>query len=69
MQDVELIDPDTYSIYDGAHTDEDCGDVNKATFSLNSGIFTYGAAIMYNFVSLAHAYVVSLFYSSASISL
>ncbi len=52
MQDVELMEPDTYIIYDGAHTDDDCSDISKLTFSANNGLFTYGAAVMYNFVSV-----------------
>ncbi|KAK5994792.1 Mannan endo-1,6-alpha-mannosidase DCW1 [Cladobotryum mycophilum] len=46
---VGYIDHDTWQVYDGAHVDKNCTDVNKATFSYNAAILTQGAAFMYNF--------------------
>jgi len=43
-----LIDPDTYSIYDGAHIETNCTDVNKVQFSYNMAVWLLGAANMYN---------------------
>ncbi len=42
---------DSYNIYDGAHVETNCTDINRVQFSYNAGIFTLGAAVMYNFVS------------------
>lgn len=42
-----------YNIYDGAHIDENCTDINKVQFSYNSGVFLLGAATMYNYVSFS----------------
>lgn len=40
-----------YNIYDGAHVETNCTDINKAQFSYNNAVFLLGAAHMYNFVS------------------
>lgn len=40
-----------YNIYDGAHVEDNCTDINKAQFSYNNGVWALGAAFMYNFVS------------------
>ena len=39
-----------YDIYDGAHIDQNCSDINKLQFSYNAAVFTLGAANMYNYV-------------------
>lgn len=39
-----------YNIYDGAHIEENCTDINKVQFSYNSGVYLLGAATMYNHV-------------------
>lgn len=38
-----------YDIYDGAHGDNDCKDVNKLQWSYINGIYLYGAAVMANY--------------------
>ncbi|GAP83018.2 putative glycoside hydrolase family 76 protein [Rosellinia necatrix] len=45
---VGLMDKD-YNIFDGAHVETNCTDVNRAQFSYNNGVFLLGAAYMYNF--------------------
>lgn len=47
---VGLID-NQYKIYDGAHIETNCTDINKVQFSYNMGVWTLGAAMMYNHVS------------------
>ncbi|PSR83511.1 glycoside hydrolase [Coniella lustricola] len=37
-----------YNIYDGAHVETNCTDINKAQFSYNNAVFLLGAAHMYN---------------------
>lgn len=39
-----------YNIYDGAHVEHNCTDINRAQFSYNNGVFLLGAAYMYNYV-------------------
>lgn len=41
-----------YNIYDGAHIETNCTDINKAQFSYNNAVYLLGAANMYNYVSL-----------------
>lgn len=41
-----------YNIYDGAHVQTNCTDINKAQFSYNNAVYLLGAAHMYNMVSL-----------------
>ncbi|KAK3956985.1 glycoside hydrolase [Pseudoneurospora amorphoporcata] len=48
MRGVGLMDDD-YNIHDGAHVEKNCTDVNGAQFSYNFGVFTLGAAHMYNY--------------------
>ncbi|KAI2624076.1 glycoside hydrolase family 76 protein [Xylaria nigripes] len=47
---VGLID-DQFNIFDGAHVETNCTDVNRAQFSYNNAVFLLGAAYMYNFTS------------------
>lgn len=47
---IGLMDKD-YNIFDGAHVETNCTDINRAQFSYNNGVFLLGAAYMYNFVS------------------
>jgi mannan endo-1,6-alpha-mannosidase len=49
---VGLMDAN-YNIYDGAHIETNCTDINKIQFSYNMGVWLLGAANMYNYVSLA----------------
>lgn len=53
MVNVGFMDPDNDNIYDGAHTDKNCTDINKAQFSYNNGVFILGAAHMYNYVRIS----------------
>lgn len=39
-----------YNIYDGAHVQTNCTDINKAQFSYNNGVYLLGVAHMYNYV-------------------
>ena len=48
--DVGYID-DAYNIYDGAHVEYNCTDINKAQFSYVAAVFIQGAGFMYNYVS------------------
>lgn len=45
---IGLMDKD-YNIFDGAHVQTNCTDINRAQFSYNNGVFLLGAAYMYNF--------------------
>ncbi|KAJ8123217.1 hypothetical protein O1611_g9648 [Lasiodiplodia mahajangana] len=45
---VGLMD-ENYNIFDGAHVEKNCTDINRAQFSYNNGVFLLGAAYMYNF--------------------
>ncbi|KAI0134341.1 glycoside hydrolase [Xylariales sp. AK1849] len=40
-----------YNIYDGAHVETNCTDINKAQFSYNNGVYLLGAAYMYNYTN------------------
>lgn len=44
---VGYMDAD-YNIYDGAHVEHNCTDINKAQFSYNSAVWLLGAAYMWN---------------------
>ncbi|KAK3392086.1 mannan endo-1,6-alpha-mannosidase [Sordaria brevicollis] len=48
MRGVGLMDDD-WNIHDGAHVQKNCTDVAGAQFSYNFGVFTLGAAHMYNY--------------------
>ncbi|KAI1170457.1 glycoside hydrolase family 76 protein [Nemania sp. FL0916] len=45
---VGFMDKD-YNIFDGAHVETNCTDINRAQFSYNNAVFILGAAYMYNF--------------------
>jgi mannan endo-1,6-alpha-mannosidase len=49
MQSIGFMGTDNDALYDGAHVQTNCTDINKAEFSYNNGVFTLGAAYMYNF--------------------
>ncbi|KAL1878782.1 hypothetical protein VTK73DRAFT_7539 [Phialemonium thermophilum] len=40
-----------YHIYDGAHVEHNCTDINKAQFSYNNAVYLLGAAYMYNYTN------------------
>ncbi|RCI17219.1 hypothetical protein L249_2242 [Ophiocordyceps polyrhachis-furcata BCC 54312] len=48
MEHVGFLNKETYAIYDGAHVETQCTDLNRAEFSYNNGVFAQGAAFMYN---------------------
>lgn len=50
IQSVGLMDAD-YNIYDGAHIETNCTDINKVQFSYNMGVWLLGAANMYNYTN------------------
>lgn len=47
---VGQMSPD-YHFYDGAHTGENCTDINRIQWTYQPGVYLLGAAVMYNFVS------------------
>ncbi|OTB01151.1 glycoside hydrolase family 76 protein [Hypoxylon sp. CI-4A] len=47
---VGLMDSE-YRIYDGAHVETNCTDINKAQFSYNNAVYILGAAYMYNYTN------------------
>lgn len=42
---------DDYDIYDGAGGEDNCTEFNQVQFTYNHGLFTEGAAVLYNIVS------------------
>lgn len=50
MLSVKYMD-ENYNIYDGAHVQENCTQINRAQFSYNSAVFLQGAAYMYNYTT------------------
>ncbi|KAI0595481.1 glycoside hydrolase family 76 protein [Biscogniauxia sp. FL1348] len=50
VQSVGFMDSD-YNIYDGAHVETNCTDINRAQFSYNNGVYLLGAAYMYNYTN------------------
>lgn len=51
---VNYIDHESWSVYDGAHVEHNCTDVNKAQFSYNAAILLQGSAFMYNYTNGSH---------------
>ncbi|KAF8852708.1 glycoside hydrolase family 76 protein [Acephala macrosclerotiorum] len=51
MWNVNLIKHDTYHIVDGAHNTDNCTDMDRNTWTYNSGVFLLGAAAMYNYTN------------------
>lgn len=49
VQGVGLMDAD-WNVYDGAHIETNCTDINKVQFSYNVAVWLLGAANMYNYV-------------------
>lgn len=47
---VGFIDKETWAVYDGAHVEFNCTDINKAQFSYSAALLTQGVAYMYNYV-------------------
>lgn len=46
---VGLVDARSFDVFDGAHVEHDCRDVNRAQFSYNVAVLLHGAAFMYDF--------------------
>ncbi|POR32203.1 Mannan endo-1,6-alpha-mannosidase DCW1 [Tolypocladium paradoxum] len=46
---TNYINHENWHVYDGAHVETNCTDINKATFSYNAAVLLQGAAFMYNF--------------------
>lgn len=51
MEGVGFISSKNYAIYDGAHVQTNCTDINKAEFSYNNAVFLLGAAYMYDYTN------------------
>lgn len=51
LYDIELIDHESWHVYQGTHTTENCTEINKVVSSIDSAILLSGAAFMYNIVS------------------
>lgn len=50
VREVGFMD-DKYNIFDGAHVETNCTDINRAQFSYNNAIYLLGAAHMYNYTN------------------
>ncbi|KAI2625655.1 glycoside hydrolase family 76 protein [Hypoxylon sp. NC1633] len=50
VESVGFMDKD-YRIYDGAHIEKNCTDINRAQFSYNNAVYLLGAAYMYNYTN------------------
>lgn len=46
---VGLVDGGSFDVFDGAHVEHDCRDINRAQFSYNAAVLLQGAAFMYDF--------------------
>ncbi|KAK0628176.1 glycosyl hydrolase family 76-domain-containing protein [Bombardia bombarda] len=46
----EFLEPETYYVYDGAHT-TNCSDITPYQWTYNAGAFVLGAAAMYNYTT------------------
>jgi mannan endo-1,6-alpha-mannosidase len=49
MQAVGFMGSNNDALYDGAHVESNCTDINKVEFSYNNAVFTLGAAHMWNY--------------------
>lgn len=52
VYDIGYINHDTWAIYDGGYTETNCTKYNLVQYSYNNAIFAYGAAFMFDVVSL-----------------
>lgn len=50
MRDIGFVD-EQYNVFDGAHTEFECRDINRAQFSYNAAVLLQGSAFMYDVVS------------------
>ncbi|KAK0644391.1 family 76 glycoside hydrolase [Cercophora newfieldiana] len=48
---IGYIDTASYRVYEGAHTEKNCTDINKVQFSHSASIITLGTANMYNYTN------------------
>ncbi|KAK3348631.1 glycoside hydrolase family 76 protein [Lasiosphaeria hispida] len=51
LWDIGYIDHAEWRVYDGAHVEHDCTDINKAQFSYNAALLLHGSAFMYNYTN------------------
>lgn len=49
---VGYIDNENWHVYDGAHVEHNCTDINRLKVSYNPAVLVQGAAFMYNYVSI-----------------
>ncbi|KAF4120092.1 mannan endo-1,6-alpha-mannosidase [Geosmithia morbida] len=49
MEGVGFMGTDNEALYDGAHVETNCTDINKEQYSYNNAVFLQGAAFMYNY--------------------
>ncbi|KAL2270655.1 hypothetical protein VTJ83DRAFT_26 [Remersonia thermophila] len=49
--DTSQKDPPGWRVYDGAHVEHNCTDINRAQFSYNAALLLHGAAFMYNYTN------------------
>jgi len=63
VESVGLLSADSQTVYDGTSDTENCTIIDKLQFTYNQGIYLFGAAMMYNYVSpfLPHSYLLHLF--------
>ena len=50
MEDIKLIDTNSYAIFDGGHIEDNCSTTTNLQWTYNVGIFLHGAANMYSYV-------------------
>ncbi|KAK7756847.1 hypothetical protein SLS62_001292 [Diatrype stigma] len=48
-EEVGIVNNETYTVYDGVDAKTNCATVNKHQFSYTQAVYTYGAAVMYNY--------------------
>lgn len=56
--DIGLIDQNNV-VQDGSGAPQNCSTINQIPWTYNQGLYLYGAACMYNVVSVVHAHVQS----------
>lgn len=53
VSEIGLIDPKTYQVFDGSDSNIGCREFDHTQWSYNTGVFLYGAAVMWNQVSIS----------------
>ncbi|KAK0707726.1 family 76 glycosyl hydrolase [Lasiosphaeris hirsuta] len=49
LVDVGFIDSESFAVYDGGHTTQNCSDINRVQFSYSAAVLAEGAGFLYNF--------------------